>query len=51
MLNSHVTFTKLFSNWLYVGKIPKQLKAIPSGNNFSENFSEIAINTESQSQC
>ena len=38
VLKSHVNFTKLFSNWLYGGKIPKQLDAVPSGNKFSENF-------------
>ena len=43
ILKSHVTFTKLFSNWLYGGKIPKQLDVVPSGNKFSENFSRLAI--------
>ena len=43
ILKSHVTFTKLFSNWLHGGKIPKQLDVAPSGNKFSENFSRLAI--------
>ena len=50
ILKSQVTFKKLFSNWLYGGKIPKQLDAVPSGNNFSEKFSGLAIKRESQSQ-
>ena len=50
ILKSHVTFTKLFSNWLYGGKIPKQLDAVPSGNKFSKNFSGLdMLNRESQS--
>ena len=57
ILKSHVTFTKLFCNWLYgcqsnwLYKLPKQLNAVPSGNHFSENFSGLAINRKSQSQC
>ena len=43
ILKSHVTFTKLFSNWPYGGKIPKQLDASLSGNKFSENFGGLAI--------
>ena len=38
-------------NWEYGSKIPKQLNAVTSGNNFSENLSGLAINRESQSQC
>ena len=51
ILKSHVTFTKLFMNWEYGSKIPKQLNAVTSGNNFSENLSGLAINRESHSQC
>ena len=43
ILKSNVTFTKLFSNWLYGGKIPKQLDVVPSGNKFSENFLGLAM--------
>ena len=38
ILKSHSTFTKLFSNWLYGGKIPKQLDAVPSGNKLLKTF-------------
>ena len=43
ILKSHVTFTKLFGNWLYGGKIPKQLDAVMSRNKFNEKFCGLAM--------
>ena len=43
ILKTDVTFTKMFSNWLLVGKIPKWLDAVPSGNKFNENICGLAM--------
>ena len=43
ILNSRVTFTKSFSNWLYGGKIPNRLDTFPSGNKFNEKFCGLAM--------
>ena len=43
ILKTDVTLTKMFSNWLFVGKIPKWLDAVLSGNKFNENICGLAM--------
>ena len=43
ILKTDVTFTKMFSNWLFVGKIPKWLDAVLSGNKLNENICGLAM--------